>query len=297
MAKKQAQKRAPKKAVHRDLHLSSPLTRGADVKAVQKEIRVGLKHREVNWIHVTIDGQLGRQTLHAARFYGWVLGFSRRRRKAMAHGLSEGTQSLLRSPEKRSVLDRARERRRKGRLSRLRKGHKEGPEAAEKYARSMIGVTENPAGSNTGPNVTRGGKTGGVSFWERYFGLGACYWCLCFAGYCVKEIGGANVTGWLPLAASIQDDAHAHRNGLHAVPPSQARKGDFLLFCFDGTGIPDHGALCVGPIRSGLTHDIDGNTSSDNSGSQSNGGGVFEKRRSTAQLTCVARPDYGRNPA
>jgi hypothetical protein len=148
-------------------------------------------------------------------------------------------------------------------------------------------VTENPAGSNSGPDVTRDGKKGGVSFWERYFGLPACYWCGCFAGFCAKAIGKAKLTGVLTYGPDIIADANSHRNGLVAVPADESRGGDLPVY-WGG----EHIGLCVGPPSNGCLNTIEGNTSSDSSASQSNGGGVFPKHRPFSDVTVVARPLY-----
>jgi hypothetical protein len=281
------------KAVHRQLHLTSPLAHGADVRALQGAIKKGLAHYKIDWLPLNVDGQLGKQTIHAAKFYAWVLGLSGRHRTRIKGGtITMAAQRLLRSPSSRSRRDRLRAARRKGRLSKIRKAQSEGPKAAVAYARSFVGTTEDPPGSNTGPTITRNGKLGGVSFWEAYWGLGACFWCLCFACYCVKAIGGAAISGVCVNAAEIERMAKAHTNGWVAVPLSECRAGDIVLCCFDGSGVPDHGELAVGPIVGGLTDDVGGNTSSDDTGSQSNGGGVFAKDRAVEVVTCIARPLY-----
>lgn len=281
------------KVVHRPLHLSSPLAHGDDVETLQRQIRKELRHHKIDWLPVEIDGKLGRQTLHAAAFCAWAIGLSDKHRAAIKGGtISEAAQRLLRAPTQRGRLDRRREKRRRKRLRQIRKAQSEGPKAALAYAKSFIGTTESPAGSNSGPTITRDGKKGGISFWEAYFGLGPCFWCLCFASYCVKAIGKAKVSGVLVNAAEIERMARAHSNGLVAVPLEECRLGDYVLCCFDGTGVPDHGDLADGPIRDGVTDDVGGNTSSDSSGSQANGGGVFPKGREVGVVTCIARPLY-----
>jgi hypothetical protein len=286
-------KAAAKKAVHRPLHLTSPLAHGEDVETLQRQIRKGLRHHKADWIPVAVDGQLGRQTIHAATFLAWIYGMSEKHRRTMKGGtLTKAAQHLLRVPADRSRVDRLRAKRRQKRLRQIRRSQHEGPKAAVAYAKAFIGTTENPAGSNSGPTITRDGKKGGISFWEGYFGLGACFWCLCFASYCVKAIGRAKVSGVLVNAAEIERMARAHTNGLVAVPIDECRLGDYVLCCFDGTGVPDHGELAAGPIHDGLTDDVGGNTSSDNSGSQANGGGVFPKGRDLGVVTCIARPLY-----
>lgn len=287
----------PVKAVHRPLFLSTPLTQGPDVRALQEAMKGGLKHFKVDWLPLKIDGEFGPQTVHAAAFYGWILGISEAtRRKLRKQGvLPEAIQEVLRNPEKRGDAYRERADMRKDRLKEIRKAHKQGPKAAVAYAKSMIGVTEVPAetNSNRGPDVTRKGKKGGIDFWQDAFGCEATLWCLCFASYCVRDIGGAKVSGTVIQAAAIERMAKAHSDGWVAVPASEAKAGDIALYRFkSGPGDPEHGELVVGPLKSGKFNDVGGNTSNDADGSQANGGGVFAKLRDPSILTCIARPLY-----
>lgn len=286
------------RVVHRPLHLTSPLATGPDVRALQNAVKDGLEHYEVDWLPVSVDGRLGRQTLHAARFYAWIIGLGNGHRSKLTVGIvPEATQRLLRGDTKRSILDLHRESRRRGKLRRIRKAQHEGPKAAVAYARKFVGVTESPAESNSGPTVVREGTKGGITLWENYWGLGVCFWCLCFACYCVRAIGKAAIDGLAgdsnPVNAEvIERMAREHAHGWVLVSASEARAGDIALFDFDGDGIPEHGELVVGPFAHGLTDDIGGNTSSGDGGSQSNGGGVFPRKRPLSQLTAVARPLY-----
>ncbi len=75
------------------------------------------------------------------------------------------------------------------------------------------------------------------------------------------------------------------------VPVGQAKAGDIAFFQFDTDAEPDH----VGIIKYNNTalkylQVIEGNTSADKSGSQSNGDGVYLKRRSYSLVMAVARP-------
>jgi hypothetical protein len=129
----------------------------------------------------------------------------------------------------------------------------------------------------------------GVSAFERYWGLGACYWCLCFACYWVKQAGG-KISGNCTYSVAIEGYARNHENGWIEVRLEDARPGDVSIWKFDGPNAPsDHGELVV---EDGVAEDVGGNTSSDNTGSQSNGGGVFPKHRDLSQLSMVARPLY-----
>lgn len=278
--------------VQRPLRLTTRLTDGPDVRALQEMLRAGFEHYKIDWLPLSVDGQFGPQTLHAARFYSWVLGLGNGHRGDVKKGtLPKATQRLIRNPEKRSRVERLRAKRRQKRLVKIRKAQSEGPAAAVAYARSFIGTTENPAGSNIGPTHKNSkGQPGGVSFWESYWGLGACYWCLCFASYCAKAIGGARIAGNCTYSVAIEGYARNHENGWVQVSIAQARPGDISIWKFDGPSSPsDHGELVV---ANGVAEDVGGNTSSDNTGSQSNGGGVFNKHRDLSQCSMVARPLY-----
>lgn len=278
------------KAVHRPLTLTSPIVKGADVTALQTAIKAGFAHYKIDWLPVTIDGELGPQTIHAARFYTWVIGLGKGHREPIQkrRTIAEATQKLIRDLGKRSKADRRRAKRRQPHLARIREAQDTGTKALVSYAHDFEGVTEDPPGSNSGPLVHRNGKVGGITFWEKYFGLPACYWCGCWAGYVAKAIGKAKgLTGVLTYGPDIIADAQLHRNGLVAVPAAQSRAGDLPVY-WGG----EHIGLCVGLPRGGCLNTIEGNTSSDDAGDQSNGGGVFPKHRPFSDVTVVARPLY-----
>lgn len=283
--------------VHRALGLSTPLTKGPDVRELQTSLKAELEHYKIDWLPLNVDGEFGPQTLHAARFLTWVIGLGKGHRQSVKKGrLTEATQRLLRNPEKRSAIERTRAKRRQPRLRKIRAAQAAGPSLAVEGARACIGITENPAGSNTGPDrtiVVRGKKyVVGVSAFERYWGLGACFWCLCFACFWVKQAGG-RISGNCAYSVAIEGYARNHENGFIQVPVGERRAGDLTIWKFAGpSALSDHGELVAS-----LHEDIGGNTSSDSGGSQSNGGGVFSKdvpgpARSEAQLSMVVRPLY-----
>ena len=143
----------------------------------------------------------------------------------------------------------------------------------------MYGITEQPYGSNWGPHIED---------WIRYTGYtGPVYWCGCLTCYAVVEIGGAKIPARSRLGYDgyINADAAAGQNGLRRVSLDDARAGD-VTWDFH------HISTCVGPVSGGCIPSIDGNTSSDDAGSQSNGGGVFRKNRSVSSVVTVARPAY-----
>lgn len=298
-----ATKAAAKKAVHRSLHVTSPLMRGPDVEQLQAVMQAFMQDHKIDWLPLNVDGQWGPQSRHAARFLTWVEGLGKGHRDPIKkhNTLTQATQRLLRDPRKRSRIERQRQRKRAKRLAVIRKRQSEGPAAACAYAKSFIGTTESPAGSNSGPTTTNAkGQKGGVTFWEAYWGLGPCFWCLCFASYCAKAIGGAKISGNCAYSVAIEGYAANHENGWIEIPREQARPGDISIWKFEGpNALSDHGEL-VTEVQGGHvgipTEDTGGNTGPD-SGSQSNGGGVFAKpvpggSRDLSMLSMVVRPLY-----
>lgn len=76
---------------------------------------------------------------------------------------------------------------------------------------------------------------------------------------------------------------------------SQARKGDLVLFKFSSSP-PDHIGIIEAAGTSRLTT-VEGNTSNGNSGSQSNGDGVYRRYRYQSQVYAIIRPKYDAAPA
>lgn len=291
-------KAAPKRAsAHRGLHLVSPLMHGPDVEALQAALKKGMEHHKIDWLPLSVDGKFGPQTVHAARFYSWVLGLGKGHREPIQkrHTVTAATQKLIRNPEKRSKVERARAKRRQPRLAKIRKAQSEGPAAAVAGARACIGITESPAGSNTGPDrtITVLGKrvVVGVSAFQKRWGLAGVYWCLCFACFWLAWAG-AKISGNVAYSVAIEEYARAHTNGFVQVRYEDRLPGDLMIWKFDGPNSPsDHGEMYVGDDQ-----DVGGNTSPED-GDQANGGGVFPKTlgsdtRPLSELSMVVRPLY-----
>lgn len=145
-------------------------------------------------------------------------------------------------------------------------------------AKSQIGYTEK------GNNDTIYGK---------WFGLNNQPWCAMFVSWCFNEAGelakvtAQNSKGFASCAVGLK--WFTKRNKL--IPVGQAKAGDIVFFQFDDDAEPDH----VGIVKWNNTalkylNVIEGNTSSGKTGSQSNGDGVFLKRRSYSLVMGVARP-------
>jgi hypothetical protein len=132
-----------------------------------------------------------------------------------------------------------------------------------RVARAELGTTESPPRSN---RTKYGAEVGpnGVAWCAQF-----CWWVWSHAGH----------GGLLPRTASVYVMwEHAHRNGWLTDTP---QVGDIPVYDFPRGTEWDHiGAVVTrldGPYAFWA---IEGNTSSDDRGSQSNGGGVFERRRS-----------------
>jgi hypothetical protein len=149
-------------------------------------------------------------------------------------------------------------------------------QAALELARTFIGTTESPAGSNCTP-------------FGRAYGMDGQPWCAMFTTYCYEHGSQGGSPSFVEgsryaYVPYIVGDAQAHRYGL-AVTSSPVA-GDLVCYDWDG-GDYDH----VGLFESGTGSSwqaVEGNTSPDNNGSQSNGGGVYRRSRSTSDAHRVA---------
>lgn len=75
------------------------------------------------------------------------------------------------------------------------------------------------------------------------------------------------------------------------VSKYNAKPGDIVFFDWDKSGDCDHVGIVEAAGSSQVTT-IEGNTSSGNSGSQSNGDGVYRRYRTYSQIAHVVRPKY-----
>jgi hypothetical protein len=161
---------------------------------------------------------------------------------------------------------------------------------AVKFAHSRVGVTESPAGSNRGPWVDK---------FQAAFGDERGYaWCGAFVGWAAKKAGLRGLTERVLYVPFIIADARAGKNGFEKfVSAREVQLGDFV--CMDFAGSPvvgEHVGIARGAAyRVGdrwYVPTIEGNTSSGDGGSQSNGGGVFERSRPVEVIVGCARPRW-----
>ena len=271
------------KTVHRPLHLTSPLLRGADVGALQSNVNERFGSLKIDR-EIAVDEELGPQTLAAAEQVALCMGVvGDAQDKLKKNTVSEGAQKLIRGGRKRSKDEVASGKKRDDYRQELRKRFsKSGGETAIEKSANLVGVHEEPAGSNWGGKVEEMIKFTGYS--EPVF------WCGCCACWIVVKIGGAKIPSRIRLgyAGYILADALADANGLTAVPASACRAGDI------GTlWNAEHIVTVRGPARNGMIPTREGNTSAA-SGSQANGGEVADKERPLGDFDrgVVARPDW-----
>ena len=145
-------------------------------------------------------------------------------------------------------------------------------------AEQEIGNTEVP------DNKTKYGK---------WYGLDGNPWCAMFVSWVYHEAGlgkFVNASGKKGFASCDAGLKWFAKKG-KLVPVGQAVAGDIVFFQFDADAQPDHvGIIVKNNIKRQRLICIEGNTSRDNKGSQSNGGGVYRKKRSYGTVMAVARP-------
>lgn len=141
------------------------------------------------------------------------------------------------------------------------------PEAGTKYGRWYSGRTKSP-----------------------YFGASGVPFCAMGVSWVFDQAGGSlfadnAVYAYCPW---IERDAvkHGRARGFDQIEP-----GDVLTFDWDGDGVADHVGFAVS--REGdYVRTIEFNTSGSWQGSQSDGGGVFERTRHRSTVSMVVRPAY-----
>src|SRR5690349_12823296 len=200
----------PTKAVHRPLSLHSPKLRGDDVHALQGSINKQYNHFKIDR-EIEVDDVLGNETFDAAEEIAICLGVvGEGQSKLKRHTISEATQRLIRGRDLTDEEKRAQARRQTYRTA-LRKRYDKSPgEKAIARAMKLVGVHEEPAGSNWG------GKVEDFILFTGY--NGPVFWCGCFAAWVAIKLGGARVPTRIRLgyAPYITADALAHINGLKA---------------------------------------------------------------------------------
>ncbi len=259
----------------RILRLTSPLMTGDDVRLLQASINDQFERWKVPH-KIKVDGIYGPHTRDELQTILYGLGISQ---STIDKGV---TPALRRKVRKRwlNPAERLRFRQRADWRVRLAKRYRgDGPAAALAWARSQVGVKEQPAGSNRGPLIDQ---------WQRLCGIIAAPWCGCFVNRALMAAG-FPAQPWLRYCPTIEAKAKAGEGGWKWVAPRDIRRGDLPLY---GNGEAKH----VG-IAEAYEDDYEGNTSSGPGGSQDNGGIVAHRTDrdwDSQAFPCrgAARPPY-----
>lgn len=139
------------------------------------------------------------------------------------------------------------------------------------------GYTENPPGSNRTKFADEAGHPNGYA------------WCHTFCVAIGKRVG-------LDMPAAVAATAYTP-SGVTAWKAAgrwgrTPQSGDWGYLNFDSDAGPEHVAIVVSVLPDGRVHTIEGNTSATSSGSQSNGGGVYERYRAASLFIGFGRPHF-----
>jgi hypothetical protein len=260
----------------RKLQLTSPLLSGPDVRDLQKALNRFYRGHLRIAAKVGVDGQYGPQTDHETRRVAYLLGVGRHHN----HGrIGTYAQRIIEDPRLRGPILRIRSRKR---IKEARK-HAHTGDAVLAWERSKVGITESPANSNRGAEISK---------WQRdVAGIDGQPWCGAFQGYALKHIAGIVISGGVVYTPNIISYAKSGTGGFASWHSWKDRKpGDLILFKWPGVSSApcDH----VGMLDHDREHTIEGNTSSGDSGSQNNGGGVYRRNRGPEFVVGCARPRY-----
>lgn len=243
----------------RTITLTTPLTRGAHVERAQRILE------NKGYFVGKIDGIFGEITARACTEAKFKLGYASKNIKPSYDSTLEAFLSGYRKPTLAMRL-RTRQRIKKKSLG----------EQAIAIGKQYVGVKENPPGSNR------------VMFSEWYGIVGP--WCCMFVSYCFVKAGSkafARGKRW-SYCPFLLDDARHQRNNVIIVHEDQVVAGDIVLYSWKQNGVADHVGIILTPPNGGISLiALEGNTSG--AGSQSDGGEVMVKQRSTHDVIGYVR--------
>jgi len=137
------------------------------------------------------------------------------------------------------------------------------------------------------------GPNNDTIFGKRY-GMNNQPWCAMFVSGCFDDAGLVHLVAASTKKGFASCDAGAQwfAKNKRIVPIGQAQPGDIVFFNFDKTPTDTEHVGIVYKNDGKNLHCFEGNTSGDSKGSQSNGDGVFLKKRAYSLVMSVARPDW-----
>ena len=150
-------------------------------------------------------------------------------------------------------------------------------------AKSYVGTTEYPPNSN---NVIFNTDYYG----HEVYGSETYPWCMTFVWDIFRMCGASNLFyGGNKTASCPELMRWAKEKDLFVT--GTYKHGDVLIFDWDSIKDGDHTGFCI-EDKGDTVVTVEGNTSPADHGSQSNGGGVFIRTRSKADITGAYRPPY-----
>jgi hypothetical protein len=236
----------------RALHVTSPLTRGADVLELQQRLD------ELGYPVGVLDGAYGVATASAVR------AFQRDHGLAVDGAAGPATRLALTQAQPGDITA-------------------PGPSPigldALREARRHVGVKESPPNSNRTP-------------FGRWFGVDGAKWCNVFVSYCFAVGAGYTIcSGHRGAGVHAKGCAYVPTTEawLRATGMWIGRQpplpGDIAIFNWDG-GVPDHIGIVEEYLGNGRFSSIEGNTSA---GNDSDGGAVMRRTRALTQVNGFGR--------
>lgn len=254
------------------LTLTSPETRGEQVVRAQRRLDGDNVFRG-DWLQSPVDGVFGLATSRACKRAKYWLGYTTARQTG-SYGAELA--AYLSGSKPLPLLYRQRRRARLAAKAKAAASRTLGQRAVA-VVRPKLGTVEVPAGSN---RVF-------ASLWYGMIGP----WCAMLTTFGYAKAGSTELRAGVRYAyvPFIVTDARAGRHGLSTT--RNPVEGDLVCFDWQGRGLTDDrdspynydhvGYFIRWVDRLGGTFaTIEGNTSAGSSGSQSNGGGLFERTRS-----------------
>jgi hypothetical protein len=217
-----------------------------------------------------LGNDFDQETAAACREAKWMLGYAADK---CTQTFGTALEKFLRGQAALPLLNRQR------RAKRLKESY--GSKAVDE-ALKWVGTTEQPPGTNIAKPFTP---------WYGWVGWGAP-WCAVFVSYCLDKAGfdqiEPNKHRWAYCPYFLAD-AQARRHGLSVIHQYQVEKGTICLFDWDNDTVPDHIGFARGPVKNGKVETVEGNTSFDDSGSQSNGGAVASRIRNVSDIIAFVK--------
>lgn len=122
------------------------------------------------------------------------------------------------------------------------------------------------------------------------YGMNNVYWCMQFIWWCFNQLDKSLFYDGKKCASCSQLMNWAKSKGLWVT--KDYKPGDVLIYKWKNSkNAADHCGICLNANKSSVTA-IEGNTSNNSKGSQSNGDGVYEKNREYSVILGVYRPKY-----